>query len=83
MNAIAKFQVGKNGITDGVIVALSLVFKTHTQVRVSMLKSSGRDRTTTALLAKEMTEKLASINKDSNFDYKMIGFTVILRKYPK
>jgi len=33
----AKFQIGKNGITQGTLDSLSLVFKNHKHVRISVL----------------------------------------------
>lgn len=80
--SVAKFQIGKNGLNEGVIDSLSLVFKNHKQVRVSMLKSSGRDRDTIEKSAIEMVEKLSEKMKCS-FDYKIIGFTIILHKSSK
>ena len=44
MSNAAKFQIGKNGVTDGVIESLELILKNHRQIRISVLKSSGKDR---------------------------------------
>ncbi len=76
---ITKFQIGKLGITPGTIDSLLLAFKNHKQVRVSVLKSSGRDRNSMADLASELSNKL---NEKSGNKYspKIIGFTIILIK---
>lgn len=79
---ISKFQIGKKGITQGVIDSLILVFKNHKQVRISMLKSSGRDRNSINDTAAEIAEKLS---KDKLFVYsfKIIGFTIIMNRHSK
>ncbi len=70
-----KFQIGKNGITLGVIESLNLALKTHTQLRISLLKSSGRDKNLIKQIADEITEKVSY-----HCNYKIIGFTILLRK---
>ena len=79
MNTIAKFQIGKASVTSGVLESLSLVFKTHKTVRISFLKSSGRDRESTEKMAQEIAEKLATLSKHT-YVYSIIGFTVIIHK---
>ena len=76
---IAKFQIGKLGVTEGTVDSLLLAFKNHKQVRVSALKSSGRDRNSIKDLALELSNKLNQKSK-LKFDYKIIGFTIILIK---
>lgn len=70
-----KFQIGKNGLTSGVIDSLSLTFRTHKTVRISVLKSAFRDKKKVKEMAEELTEKL-----NGNYNIKVIGFTIILRK---
>jgi RNA-binding protein YhbY len=83
MSTLAKFQIGKGGITPNVINSISLLFKNHKQVRISMLKSSGRNRETMKDTASEISSKLTSINSKSGFNFKIIGFTIILIKNSK
>ncbi len=71
-----KFQIGKNGVTDGVIESLNLSFKHHKTIRIAMLKSSTRDRNKIRLMADELVSRLGK-----NYTCKIIGFTVILRKH--
>jgi RNA-binding protein YhbY len=73
-----KFQIGKNGVTAGTIESLKLAFKTHKQVRVSVLKGAVRDKEK----VREMAEQIAS-SLDGNFKCRIIGFTIIMRKSPK
>lgn len=69
-----RFQIGKQGITEGVLESLRLALKNHKQVRISFLKSTKRDKAKMEELAKELQEKLGAIK------YRIIGFTVIIKK---
>ena len=73
--SVAKFQIGKAGITQGVLDALTLVFKTHKNVRISVLKSSGRDKSKIVEMADELRDKLPG-----RYVYRIIGFTIILQR---
>ena len=71
----SKFQIGKNGITDGVIKSLNQDLKTHNQIRVSILKSAERNREKILLIAEEIIKKV-----DYHCNYRIIGFTILIRK---
>jgi RNA-binding protein YhbY len=75
MKTITKFQIGKFGITPGVIESLELALKNHRQVRISALKASGRDRDNMKKMGEEIVSKLKE-----KCDYRIIGFTIILIK---
>ncbi|MBS3091571.1 YhbY family RNA-binding protein [Candidatus Pacearchaeota archaeon] len=70
-----KFQIGKNGITGGVIEGLNNALKTHKRIRIAVLKSSGRDRDSIQEMAKSIQSKL-----DVHCEFRIIGFTIILRR---
>jgi RNA-binding protein YhbY len=70
-----KFTIGKKGLTQGVIESLNLALKTHTQIRISTLKSATRNKEKLIQIAEEIISKL---NYKSN--YRIIGFTILLRK---
>ncbi|MFH1802686.1 MAG: YhbY family RNA-binding protein [archaeon] len=72
--ALAKFQIGKNGLTDGTLESLQLALKHHKQVRISILKSACRNREELEKMAKELREKLPVKN------HRVIGYTIILIK---
>ena len=74
-SSIAKFQIGKNGLTQGVIESLSLALRNHKRVVVSALKSSGRDKTTIRRIASEIQEKLPV-----KCNYRIVGFKITLMK---
>lgn len=75
MNTITQFQIGKAGLTAGVADSLALAFKNHKTVRISVLKSSGRDRESIRLMADELCQKLPG-----TYAYKIIGFTIVMQK---
>jgi RNA-binding protein YhbY len=68
-----KLQIGKNGITEGTLESLENALKTHKRVRISVFKSSGRDRESIKFMASELQSKLKT-----KVDFKIIGFTIIL-----
>ena len=79
MNLESKFQIGKNGVTDGVIKSLNQDLKMHNQIRISVLKSADRNREK----LRDMAIKIAqSVGYYCNF--RIIGFTIILkRRHPR
>lgn len=81
MNVPIKFQIGKQGVTQGVLDSLLLAFKNHKVIRISVLKASGRDRESIRQLADQI---IAGMDKRYAYTYSIIGFTIILRrKLPK
>ncbi len=79
MNTV-KFQIGKSGVTPGVISSLALAFKTHKCVRIVLLQASGRTKSTLDSTAQKICEELAK-KIPARFDYTTIGFIIILRKH--
>ena len=75
MNAPIKFQIGKSGVTPGIIESLELALKNHKIIRISVLKSSGRDRESIHDMAQDLISKLKE-----KCDYKIIGFIIILKR---
>ena len=73
-----KFQIGKNGITQGAVDSINLSLKTHTQLRISVLKSIERSKGKIKEMAEELCDKV-----EFPCNYKIIGFTIILRKRSK
>ncbi|MBX4212254.1 YhbY family RNA-binding protein [Candidatus Pacearchaeota archaeon] len=79
MTIVATFQIGKAGLTEGVIESLLAALKNHRQVRISVLQSSGRDRNSMESLAEDMKNMLSE-KQSGNYYTKIIGFTIILKK---
>ena len=72
---LAKFQLGKNGLNEGVIDSLALALKNHKQIRITVLKSCCRNREELKALADELEGKLPFKLKT-----RIIGYTIILVK---
>lgn len=75
---VMQFQIGKAGLTSEVVKTLDSALKSHDQVRISALKSSGRDRESIHSLAKEIEEKV-----NYKCASRVIGFKIILSKLSK
>jgi len=78
MNIEGKFQIGKNGVTKGVINTLSSSLKTHNQIRITVLKSSERDKNKIKEMALEIEKEV-----DFRCKSKIIGFTIIIKRQSK
>lgn len=76
--SIPEIQVGKNGLTEGTIGVLKNTFKTHEDVKVSILKSVKRDKEMVENIAKEIIDKLGV-----NYTYRIVGFTIAIKKWRK
>lgn len=75
---IANMQLGKNKLTDNFIKTLESNFQTHENVKISVLKSCGRDRERIKQIAEEIVKKLGK-----RFTYKIVGFTIFVKKWRK
>ena len=73
-----SFQIGKSGLTEGVLHSLELAFKNHKALRISVLKNSVRSKEKVEEIAEEITQKL-----DGNYNYRIIGFTIVIKKFKK
>jgi len=71
-------QIGKNKLTGGIIENLKTIFKTHNVVKISVLKSARDDREEVKRISSEILEKLGK-----KYNSKIIGFTIIVRKFRK
>ena len=78
MPNMIKLNLGKNGLTLEFIENLKKIFLNVEHVRVGLLKSSTRDKVQVKKWADEIVSKLGS-----NFTYKVIGYTLVLRKWRK
>ncbi|MDP1729268.1 MAG: YhbY family RNA-binding protein [archaeon] len=73
-----RLQIGKNGLTEEFIENLKIAFVKTENIRVSVLKHGTRDREQLKKWAEEIVFKLGK-----NFTSKVIGFTIVLRKWRK
>ncbi|MEK6823618.1 MAG: YhbY family RNA-binding protein [Nanoarchaeota archaeon] len=75
---IRQMQLGKQGITESFINNLKNQFKNSQVMKIYVLKSASRDREQIKQFREELLEKLGK-----NFTGRIIGFTIILRKWRK
>jgi len=71
-----EMQLGKNGLTDKFIETLKNNFKTHTSVRISVLKNAGHERDK----VREISEKILG-ELGENYNARIIGFTIVIKKW--
>lgn len=71
-----KLNLGKKGLTSEFIENLKKLFVNVDHIRISMLKSSTRDKQE----AKEWADKIIS-DLGKNYTYKLIGYTLVVRKW--
>ena len=73
-----NFQIGKSGLTEGIIENLKNCFKDRENVKIHILKSAGHDKEKIKDIAKEIIEKLGI-----KYTYKIVGFTIFVKKWRK
>ena len=78
MARIGNLQVGKQGLTIGFIETLKNHFKSHENIKISVLKSATRNREELKKISDEILEKLGR-----NFTSRIIGFTIVVKKWRK
>lgn len=71
-------QIGKNGATLGVIQLIRNNFASRQNVKVILLKSARQDKNSTQEAAEKIVNELGK-----NYTYKIIGFTIFLKKWRK
>lgn len=72
------FQIGKNGISESVVQTLNSMLEKHKHIRISFLKSSGRNKENLNDMVQELVSKLNCSTQN-----RIIGFTVALRRTAK
>ena len=73
-----KVQLGKNGLTENFIATLKNHFEKHKNVKIVVLKSTGREREKVKEYSKEILEKLGE-----KYTVKVVGFTIFVKKWRK
>ena len=74
----SEIQIGKNGITENFIESLKINFKTHSQVRISVLRSAGHEKEK----IREMSDRILN-DLGRNYTSRVIGFTIVVKKWRK
>lgn len=78
MQKLSEMQLGKQGITENFISSLQGHFEKHDIVKVHVLKSAGHDKDEIRKICEEILEKLGT-----HFTAKIIGFTIVVKKWRK
>ena len=73
---LGKMQLGKQGITKNFLETLESFFKTHQNVKVSVLKSAGREE-----IKSYATKLEESLGK--NYTTKIVGFIINIKKWKR
>jgi len=71
-------QIGKNGLTEGLIQNLKNMFKKHDDARVHLLKTATRDKEKAEQIAQQICATLGR-----KYTYKIVGFTIFIKKWRK
>lgn len=77
---IASVQIGKQGLTKGMIDLLEKMFQTHELVKIAVLKSATRNRDELRKIAREICSELMKRFK-KEFTFRIVGFTIFMRKW--
>ncbi len=78
MKPEAKFQIGKQGLTENFIFTLKNSFKERKAVKIQVLKSKTREKEKVEEIGEEIVEKLGK-----NYVYKVMGFVIFIKKFRK
>lgn len=71
-----SIQLGKQGLTDNFIQTIKNMFKTHVNVRVSVLRSAGHDKKQIREISEKILQKLGK-----NYTARVLGFTISVKKW--
>ena len=78
MSSIGQIQLGKNGLTDNFVSTLKSHFKSHINMKVSILKGAGHEREKVKKYCEEILNKLGR-----NYTGRVVGFTIFVKKWRK
>lgn len=70
-----RFQIGKAGVTEGVLESLKMGFKTHSAIRISVLRSQAPTKDKVREIAEELVRRLEGPHR-----FITVGFTIVLKK---
>ena len=76
--SIGRVQLGRQGVTENFIITLKNHFEKYRNVKISVMKSAGRDRKTVKESSEKILEKLGD-----HFTTRVIGFTIVVKKWRK
>jgi RNA-binding protein YhbY len=71
-----QLQIGKNGLTQGVIDQIKKLFVDEEIMKISILKSACRDKAQATEIADKIVEELGK-----NYVYKLVGYVLTINKF--
>jgi len=74
----ATIQIGKNGLTSGIVETIKKAFKNRGSVKIHLLKSAGHDREKVKEIAEKIQQELGK-----KYAYRILGFSIFFRKLKK
>jgi RNA-binding protein YhbY len=75
-NQIMQIQIGKNGLTQGVIDQIKKLFVDEEIMKISILKSACRDKAEAQEIANKIVETLGK-----NYTARLVGYVVTINKF--
>ena len=75
----AKIQIGKKGLTEGLLEGVDKAFNTRKKVKINVLKAATRDRQEVKDMAKKIINYLEE-SGDEKYEIETRGFTIKIRK---
>jgi RNA-binding protein YhbY len=78
MPTIRQIQLGKNGLTENLILNLKHHFETCKNVKISVLKSCCRDREELKQINAQILQKMGS-----HYTSRIIGYTIVVKRWRK
>ena len=78
MKQIKKLQIGKKGLTKEFVEQLKRAFIDTESIKISLLKSSTRDKQEAMNMGQELIESLGK-----NYTFRLIGYTLSVHKWRK
>jgi RNA-binding protein YhbY len=79
---LLRTQLGKGGLTENFLKTLETYFKKHLLVKISVLKSARPEGEEGRIATKKYSEDILNF-LGKNFTSKIIGHTIIVRKWRK
>jgi len=79
---LARIQIGKKGLSQGMLENIAKSFKTRDLVKINILKAYSRDK---EKIKKESEEICKELERATNKKYssRVVGFTIIIKKLRK
>ncbi len=82
MPRLVKIQIGKKGISQGMLENIVKSFKNTDLIKINILRSYSREKEKIRKDAEEICKELEKAT-NKKYTYKVIGFTIIIKKWRK